>query len=120
MVDTGRRLEIRAYWAALSPEEQRAFGEAALIAILAEQHIDIAALPELVATRWRHAGDTMWIRAHRRRPLLADYPEGPDLAALGIRTCRVCGCTDESACDGGCSWIGDDLCSACAPPAAWT
>jgi hypothetical protein len=29
------------------------------------------------------------------------------------QTCRNCGCTDENACDGGCWWIEDDLCSAC-------
>jgi hypothetical protein len=32
--------------------------------------------------------------------------------------CRVCGCTDEAACEGGCWWVPDpylegDLCSAC-------
>lgn len=35
----------------------------------------------------------------------------------GVPTCRVCGCTDMAACDGGCSWVedpdGGDLCSAC-------
>lgn len=31
----------------------------------------------------------------------------------GIRTCRECGCTEEYGCDGGCSWVEDDLCSAC-------
>jgi hypothetical protein len=35
-----------------------------------------------------------------------------------IPTCRKCGCTDEEACEGGCSWVEDpeglgDLCSAC-------
>lgn len=29
------------------------------------------------------------------------------------RTCRVCGCTDDHACPGGCSWVEEDLCSAC-------
>lgn len=29
-----------------------------------------------------------------------------------VRTCRVCGCTDARACEGGCSWIEKDLCSA--------
>jgi hypothetical protein len=31
-------------------------------------------------------------------------------------TCRVCGCTEEHACDGGCSWVDRacTLCSACA------
>jgi len=30
------------------------------------------------------------------------------------RKCRVCGCTEDNACEGGCSWVEDDLCSACA------
>jgi hypothetical protein len=30
-------------------------------------------------------------------------------------TCRLCGCTDESACEGGCWWVdlGHTLCSSC-------
>lgn len=28
--------------------------------------------------------------------------------------CRVCGCTQGDACPGGCSWVEEDLCSACA------
>lgn len=31
-----------------------------------------------------------------------------------MRKCRVCGCNDFHACPGGCSWVEDDLCSACA------
>lgn len=31
-----------------------------------------------------------------------------------IRTCRVCGCTDDHACEGGCWWVDRDLCSSCA------
>lgn len=27
--------------------------------------------------------------------------------------CRVCGCTQYNACAGGCSWVEEDLCSAC-------
>ena len=30
-----------------------------------------------------------------------------------VRSCRVCGCTDDHACEGGCSWVTADLCSAC-------
>lgn len=30
-----------------------------------------------------------------------------------MRKCRVCGCDDFHACPGGCSWVEDDLCSAC-------
>ena len=28
--------------------------------------------------------------------------------------CRVCGCTDNNACEGGCYWVEHDLCSSCA------
>ncbi len=30
------------------------------------------------------------------------------------QTCRVCGCTNDNACPGGCHWVEDDLCSKCA------
>ncbi len=28
--------------------------------------------------------------------------------------CRVCGCTEDNACQGGCYWVEPELCSACA------
>lgn len=31
-----------------------------------------------------------------------------------VRACRVCGCTDFQACEGGCWWVAVDLCSSCA------
>lgn len=30
------------------------------------------------------------------------------------QACRVCGCTWDNACEGGCYWVEDDLCSKCA------
>lgn len=36
-------------------------------------------------------------------------PVGPAVA----RACRVCGCTENHACPGGCYWVDIDLCSAC-------
>lgn len=33
-----------------------------------------------------------------------------------MRSCRICGCTDDQACvteAGPCHWVGADLCSAC-------
>ena len=32
---------------------------------------------------------------------------------LERRTCRACGCWEMSACEGGCSWLSADRCSAC-------
>lgn len=29
------------------------------------------------------------------------------------QTCRICGCTDSKACEGGCSWVLPGLCSKC-------
>lgn len=37
---------------------------------------------------------------------------------FATRRCRVCGCTDAAACEGGCSWVEADLCSACKGKAA--
>ncbi len=31
----------------------------------------------------------------------------------GMFACRVCGCTHDRACAGGCSWVETDLCSTC-------
>ena len=33
------------------------------------------------------------------------------------RVCRVCGCTQNNACLGGCWWVDVDLCSSCAEAA---
>lgn len=33
--------------------------------------------------------------------------------AIEAPHCRVCGCTEDHACDGGCYWIEEDLCSSC-------
>lgn len=35
-------------------------------------------------------------------------------AIEGKRRCRICGCTDDRACPGGCYWVEEDLCSKCA------
>jgi len=37
--------------------------------------------------------------------------------ALGRTICRVCGCWELQACEGGCSWVEPDLCSKCKPKA---
>lgn len=39
------------------------------------------------------------------RQFIEDPIDGP--------VCRVCGCSDEHACEGGCIWYSVDLCSKC-------
>ncbi|MGZ3272420.1 MAG: helix-turn-helix domain-containing protein [Caulobacteraceae bacterium] len=34
-------------------------------------------------------------------------------ASRGLRVCRVCGCWEREACDDGCWWVEQDLCSSC-------
>jgi hypothetical protein len=36
-----------------------------------------------------------------------------DVPAPKVRACRVCGCTDDRVCPGGCWWAGPDPCSRC-------
>jgi ParB/RepB/Spo0J family partition protein len=44
---------------------------------------------------------------------------GVDLQKLiAPAACRKCGCTEDHACEGGCSWAEPDLCSSCAQTSA--
>jgi ParB family transcriptional regulator, chromosome partitioning protein len=50
--------------------------------------------------------------------MLARSDAEEDEEEFDVPTCRSCGCTDEEACEGGCSWVEDpkgigDFCSAC-------
>jgi ParB/RepB/Spo0J family partition protein len=47
----------------------------------------------------------------RGKVLAANTKRAP---RLKMRACSECGCTDDRACDGGCYWVGPNLCSACA------
>lgn len=64
------------------------------------------------------------VREGKRGARLNDYrAEMLQVAAVALnaleafdrnpRRCRRCGCTDVAACPGGCSWVDQDLCSAC-------
>lgn len=44
----------------------------------------------------------------------------PLLLDADVAACRVCGCTEDAACPGGCWWVPDrtmtgELCSSCVP-----
>ncbi len=47
-------------------------------------------------------------------PWVTEYSMDPKMFLP--RSCRVCGCTDEYGCDGGCGWVDgmQDLCTTCA------
>lgn len=35
------------------------------------------------------------------------------LSSSGLRRCRACGCSQYDACEDGCDWAGEGLCTAC-------
>lgn len=72
------------------------FSGAALAALLE------GPLPELMIV----GGD-----AHRRLRLTIT---GKDALRHLPRMCIFCGCTEDRACSGGCSWVARDVCSKCA------
>ncbi|WP_437623359.1 ParB/RepB/Spo0J family partition protein [Sorangium sp. So ce1151] len=52
-------------------------------------------------------------RAARAASVATSPPQASKVAA-SARACDVCGCTEDAACDGGCSWAAEALCSTCA------
>ncbi len=46
-----------------------------------------------------------------------DSEEDDDESLFDEQKCRACGCTWDNACEGGCYWVEDDLCSKCAEKA---
>jgi hypothetical protein len=60
------------------------------------------------------------------RELVPPFETSIDPAPAAVRTCRVCGCTDDNACLAldavldrvGCHWVEADLCSECSERAS--
>lgn len=46
-----------------------------------------------------------------RYAAIPGYPT--NIEETSVRACRVCSCTDDRACPGGCFWVGPALCSRC-------
>ncbi len=54
-----------------------------------------------------------WFFKGELEPKIEEVPL-TEFAAFAAGICRVCGCTDDNACEGGCYWVEPDLCSSCA------
>jgi hypothetical protein len=62
---------------------------------------------------------TIWSTPLRGLDQAADGADAVDAPDESVATCKVCGCTEDDPCDGGCAWITGnsleiDLCTACA------
>lgn len=70
---------------------------------------------------WLHATASSWVSVPCQdcyRYDQADKAARPRARKAPVSgVCRVCGCTDLEACDGGCSWVdaAHTLCSECEP-----
>lgn len=56
--------------------------------------------------------DAKWQAERSFAVMSGEYVPG---VGVRVRRCSVCGCTDDRACPGGCSWVDASLCSTCAP-----
>jgi hypothetical protein len=114
-VDTLPRFDAKAAWAALSPDQQRELGEAAMLLHYTIEGTDRTAPAEPALCWALEAGSVAAATLLRQiaNPSLPSEFGIPDLTVFGIHQCRGCGCTDAHACPGGCSWVGPDLCSTC-------
>jgi hypothetical protein len=115
-------------WLSLAAAQQMNIGAAALALEISLAGIDWTG-DDLARMRQARRFDVSQTEAHATLamtfraalPGLAAAPPFVDLNKLGTRMCRRCGCTDYAACPPdekgrGCSWIGPELCSRCAPP----
>jgi len=86
--------------------DQGADAVEALYAMLVDayQYLPVDDPPEAVAADVTLEDTTRHLASAQARP-------SPDSSPMA---CRVCGCTDDQACPGGCAWAAPSLCSRCA------
>nr|WP_294550065.1 hypothetical protein [uncultured Rhodopila sp.] len=121
------KLDLRKAWDALTPEIQAEFGMAAIaigfahLVTMIEEH-EVPAWQ--IAAEAEHTSffDAALLEGASRAGVLVEAKvlggdiaqlRAPSLAALGIRQCTGCGCTDQCGCPGGCHWVGPLTCSSC-------
>ncbi len=80
---------------------------------LGERLVDDDRAAAALALLADHAAKTLQIAVQPGEAREAIERLAARLAGADLPRCRVCGCTDDQACAGGCWWVADDLCSAC-------
>jgi len=112
-------------WSKLPPDVQASIGAIALELVLTWHLLDQegpgpeSALSPLL-TRAASASDGLLMHALEvtvTDALPADAfttdDGSPRIPSLLGGVCRVCGCSQDDACDTGCGWAAEDLCTAC-------
>lgn len=127
LVPEAPRFNAAEMWHSLSPEQQEQIGTAALLLNTCCTRNSLGARDEFVEApeecppdvgAFMRGEEIAWDMLDQAMEdavpqLMAEAPPLPDLAPYGVRVCHHCGCTDDMACEGGCAWVGPNLCSAC-------
>ena len=113
-------------WAKLPADVQARIGAIALELVLAWHMLDLegarpeSALPPVLA-RVASASDAL-LMGEFEAAVIEALPDGafttarfgiPRIPSLLGGVCRACGCSQNDACDEGCGWAAEDLCTAC-------
>ncbi len=121
------RFDGAAAWREISPIIQDRIGAIALELVVAHLTTDRSFDAEVGAWLDAAAGRaaehaSVDLGAKLDASVVAALPEkvvgpGVPLAVPSLigQVCRACGCSEDDACCGGCSWVAPDLCSKCAP-----
>ena len=113
-------------WSKLPAEVQAEIGAIALELVLVWHMLDLegpgpeSALPS-VLMRVASASDAL-LMGGLEATVIEALPDGafatarfgiPRIPSLLGGVCRACGCSQNDACDEGCGWAAEDLCTAC-------
>jgi len=102
-------------WAVLTPKQRDAVGAAALeyaAGFIASEETDNDVIERATAANDARLAAELFDTVKASLPGLKFCDAVPSRIG-GV--CRKCGCTEYDACEGGCSWVEPDLCSACKP-----
>lgn len=106
--------DVRAVWDALTDAQRTEIGVSAIILALGAMAMDRHLDPfDLWDTAVCEGQDKLEAAVVAHVIAGSTTLPRPDLAAIGVRSCERCGCTDDRACIGGCFWVAPNLCSAC-------
>jgi hypothetical protein len=123
------RFDGAAAWSKLSPEQQAEIGAIALEFVVNMNGEDayytgdeekpavrpfLAAQPLLTDLLLQTVQDAIISQV----PAIDNDDLPVPIPSLLGPVCRACGCSEQDACDEGCSWAEEDLCSACVGRAA--
>jgi hypothetical protein len=132
LLDIANRFDGAVIWSTLTPEQQLDIGAAALNLVVAWKLQDSAyeggaAGSDSIVTIGDTADETCiddLIRAFEAAVVegSVETPSGQIRIPVTVgMICEACGCTEDRACEGGCGWARDNLCTGCvstAPPSA--